>query len=83
VQQEVVPALAKEPTNGCKLRARLRQALGPVGEGLNAGQLYLTLTQLEAPTADRLISARDGAFLDETRLIGGTIGSLGGLGTEA
>src|SRR5271155_4584332 len=39
--------LAKEPTYGYELRARLRQALGPVGEDLNAGQIYVTLTRLE------------------------------------
>ena len=48
MQQEVVLAmLAKEPTYGYELRARLRQALGPVGEDLNAGQIYVTLTRLE------------------------------------
>lgn len=48
MQQEVVLAmLAKEPTHGYELRARLRAALGPVGEGLNAGQVYVTLTRLE------------------------------------
>jgi DNA-binding PadR family transcriptional regulator len=48
VQQEVVLAmLAKEPTHGYELRARLRQALGSVGEDLNAGQIYVTLTRLE------------------------------------
>ena len=36
--------LAKEPTHGYELRSRLRQALGPVGEGLNAGQIYVTST---------------------------------------
>jgi putative ABC transport system ATP-binding protein len=30
-----------------------------------------------AATADRLISMRDGAFVDETRLTGGTTGRLG------
>jgi len=48
VQQEVVLAmLAKEPSHGYELRARLKQALGPVGEDLNAGQVYVTLTRLE------------------------------------
>ena len=32
-----------------------------------------------AATADRLISMRDGAFVDETRLTGGTSGNLGAL----
>jgi DNA-binding PadR family transcriptional regulator len=48
VQQEVVLAmLAKEPSHGYELRARLRQALGPVGEELNAGQIYVTLARME------------------------------------
>jgi DNA-binding PadR family transcriptional regulator len=48
MQQEVVLAmLAKEPSHGYELRARLKQALGPVGEDLNAGQVYVTLTRLE------------------------------------
>jgi putative ABC transport system ATP-binding protein len=32
-----------------------------------------------AATADRLISMRDGALVDETRLSGGTSGRLGAL----
>jgi DNA-binding PadR family transcriptional regulator len=48
VQQEVVLALlAKEPSHGYELRARLREALGPLGDALNAGQIYVTLTRLE------------------------------------
>jgi DNA-binding PadR family transcriptional regulator len=48
MQQEVVLALlAKEPSHGYQLRARLRQALGPLGEAMNAGQVYVTLTRLE------------------------------------
>ncbi len=39
--------LAKEPSYGYQLRARLRQALGPVGEAMNAGQIYVTLGRLE------------------------------------
>jgi DNA-binding PadR family transcriptional regulator len=48
VQQEVVLAmLAKEPSHGYELRARLRQALGPLGEAMNPGHVYVTLTRLE------------------------------------
>ena len=48
MQQEVVLAmLAKEPSYGYQLRARLRDALGPLGDALNAGQVYVTLTRLE------------------------------------
>ena len=43
-----------------------------------AGQTLVTVTHDSrvAATADRLISMRDGAFVDETRLTGGTSGSL-------
>ncbi len=48
MQQEVVLAmLAKEPSHGYDLRARLGQALGPLGDAMNAGQIYVTLTRLE------------------------------------
>ena len=48
MQQEVVLALlAKEPSHGYQLRARLRQALGPLGDAMNDGQVYVTLTRLE------------------------------------
>lgn len=47
VQQEVVLAMpAKEPSHGYQLRARLAQALGPLGAAMNAGQIYVTLTRL-------------------------------------
>ena len=48
MQQEVVLAmLAKEPAQGYQLRARMNDALGPLGEALNAGQVYVTLGRLE------------------------------------
>jgi DNA-binding PadR family transcriptional regulator len=48
MQQEAVLAmLAKEPSHGYQLRERLRQALGPLGEAMNDGQIYVTLTRLE------------------------------------
>ena len=48
MQQEVVLAmLAKEPSQGYQLRARLGQALGPLGEAMNDGQIYVTLGRLE------------------------------------
>jgi putative ABC transport system ATP-binding protein len=51
-------------------------------EGLHeAGQTLVVVTHDAriAATADRLISMRDGAFVDETRLTGGTTGELGAL----
>ena len=48
MQQEVVLALlAKEPSHGYELRARLRGALGPLGEAMNDGQNYVILGRLE------------------------------------
>jgi DNA-binding PadR family transcriptional regulator len=57
MKQEVVLAmLAKEPSYGYELRVRLRSALGPLGEALNDGQVYVTLTRLEK--AGLVVSAR-------------------------
>ncbi len=39
--------LAKEPSHGYQLRTRLQQALGPAGDAMNAGQIYVTLSRLE------------------------------------
>ena len=47
MQDVVLAMLAKEPSHGYELRARLRDALGPVGEAMNAGQIYVTLGRLE------------------------------------
>jgi DNA-binding PadR family transcriptional regulator len=48
MQQEILLAmLAKEPSYGYQLRARLDRALGPLGEAMNAGQIYVTLGRLE------------------------------------
>jgi DNA-binding PadR family transcriptional regulator len=48
MQQEVVLAMvAKEPSHGYQLRARLGEALGPLGDAMNAGHIYVTLGRLE------------------------------------
>ncbi|HUA28108.1 MAG TPA: PadR family transcriptional regulator [Streptosporangiaceae bacterium] len=48
MQQEAVLAmLAKEPSSGSVLRARLNDALGPLGDAVNDGQIYVTLSRLE------------------------------------
>jgi DNA-binding PadR family transcriptional regulator len=63
VQQEVVLALlAKEPSHGYQLRARLRQALGPLGDAMNDGQVYVTLTRLEK--AGEVVSEREAGMPD-------------------
>ncbi|MBX6769899.1 MAG: PadR family transcriptional regulator [Actinomadura rubrobrunea] len=55
MQDVVLALLAKEPAHGYQLRARLQEALGPLGDGLNAGQVYVTLRRLEKAG---LVSAR-------------------------
>ncbi len=48
MRQEVMLALlAKEPSQGYQLRARLNDALGTLGEEMNDGQIYVTLGRLE------------------------------------
>ncbi|HEY3507104.1 MAG TPA: PadR family transcriptional regulator [Actinocatenispora sp.] len=47
MQDVVLALLAKEPSHGYHLRARLREALGPLGDTLNTGQVYVTLARLE------------------------------------
>jgi len=63
MQREVVLAmLAKEPSHGYQLRARLRRALGPVGDAMNDGQIYVTLTRLEK--AGLAVSEQSAAVAD-------------------
>jgi DNA-binding PadR family transcriptional regulator len=64
VQDVVLALLAKEPAHGYELRGRMRRALGPLGEAMNAGQIYVTLTRLakaglvaERADADRKVYA--------------------------
>jgi DNA-binding PadR family transcriptional regulator len=47
MQEVVLALLAKEPSHGYELRGRLQDALGPLGEAMNAGQIYVTLGRLE------------------------------------
>ena len=63
MQQEVVLAmLAKEPSHGYELRGRLRAALGPLGEAMNDGQVYVTLGRLEK--AGLAVSERTAGLAD-------------------
>jgi ABC-type lipoprotein export system ATPase subunit len=72
--------LADEPTGNLDSEAtlevlRLFESLHEAGQTL----VVVTHDSRIAATADRLISMRDGAFIDETRLTGGTSGRLGAL----
>jgi putative ABC transport system ATP-binding protein len=72
--------LADEPTGNLDSEAtlevlRLFDSLHAAGQTL----VIVTHDARIAATADRLISMRDGAFADQTRLTGGTAGSLGAL----
>jgi putative ABC transport system ATP-binding protein len=69
--------LADEPTGNLDSTAtldvlRLFESLHSAGQTL----VIVTHDSRIAATADRLISMRDGAFVDETRLTGGTTGRL-------
>jgi ABC-type lipoprotein export system ATPase subunit len=72
--------LADEPTGNLDSQAtievlRLFEALHAAGQTL----VIVTHDSRIAATADRMISMRDGAFVDETRLTGGSAGDLGSL----
>ncbi len=72
--------LADEPTGNLDSAATLEVLR--LFEALHAGGLTLVIVTHDeriAATADRLISMRDGAFVDETHLVGGTRGNLADL----
>jgi putative ABC transport system ATP-binding protein len=80
LSNEPLVVLADEPTGNLDSTAtvdvlRLFESLHRAGQTL----LIVTHDERIAATADRLISMRDGAFVDETRLTGGTTGQLGAL----
>ena len=75
-----VVVLADEPTGNLDSGAtldvlRLFESLHAAGQTL----IIVTHDSRIAATADRMISMRDGAFVDQTRLTGGTAGQLGTL----
>jgi putative ABC transport system ATP-binding protein len=72
--------LADEPTGNLDSEATL-EVLRLFENLHQAGQTLVIVTHDSriAATADRLISMRDGAFIDETRLTGGTSGTLSAL----
>ena len=80
LSNEPLVVLADEPTGNLDSAAtldvlRLFERLHESGQTL----VIVTHDARIAATADRMISMRDGAFLDETRLTGGTTGQLGAL----
>jgi ABC-type lipoprotein export system ATPase subunit len=72
--------LADEPTGNLDSEATL-EVLRLFDSLHTAGQTLVIVTHDSriAATADRMISMRDGAFVDETRLTGGSSGNLGTL----
>jgi ABC-type lipoprotein export system ATPase subunit len=80
LSNEPLVVLADEPTGNLDSAAtldvlRLFESLQESGQTL----VVVTHDARIAATADRMISMRDGAFVDETRLTGGTTGQLGAL----
>jgi putative ABC transport system ATP-binding protein len=80
LSNEPLVVLADEPTGNLDSAAtvdvlRLFESLHEAGQTL----VVVTHDERIAATANRLISMRDGAFIDETRLTGGTMGQLGAL----
>ena len=80
LSNEPLVVLADEPTGNLDSAAtvdvlRLFERLHEAGLTL----VVVTHDERIAATADRLISMRDGAFVDETRLTGGTTGPLSAL----
>ncbi len=80
LSNEPLVVLADEPTGNLDSAATV-EVLRLFDLLHEAGQTLVVVTHDEriAATADRLISMRDGAFIDETRLTGGTSGKLGAL----
>jgi putative ABC transport system ATP-binding protein len=80
LSNEPLVVLADEPTGNLDSAATL-DVLRLLDSLRSAGQTLVIVTHEErvAATADRLISMRDGAFVQETRLTRGTTGSLGEL----
>jgi putative ABC transport system ATP-binding protein len=77
---EPILVLADEPTGNLDSTATLEVLR--VFEDLHLAGLTLVIVTHDeriAATADRLISMRDGTFVDETRLVGGTRGNLADL----
>jgi ABC-type lipoprotein export system ATPase subunit len=72
--------LADEPTGNLDSAATL-EVLRLFGQLSDGGQTLVIVTHdpRVAATADRLITMRDGMFVDETRLTGGTGANLGAL----
>jgi ABC-type lipoprotein export system ATPase subunit len=72
--------LADEPTGNLDSAATM-EVLRLFDRLHEAGQTMVIVTHdpRVAATADRLISMRDGAFVDETRMTGGSRGNLGAL----
>jgi ABC-type lipoprotein export system ATPase subunit len=80
LSNEPLVVLADEPTGNLDSAAtldvlKLFESLHESGQTL----VIVTHDARIAATADRMISMRDGAFVDETRLSGGTTGQLGAL----
>ncbi|GAA4707782.1 PadR family transcriptional regulator [Phytohabitans rumicis] len=65
MREAMLALLAKEPAHGYELRQRLTRALGSVGEVLNPGQIYVTLSRLEKAGLVRGVQVEQSAAPDK------------------
>jgi DNA-binding PadR family transcriptional regulator len=65
MREAILALLAKEPAHGYELRQRLTLAMGSVGDLLNPGQVYVTLSRLEGAGLVRGVQVEQAAAPDK------------------
>jgi DNA-binding PadR family transcriptional regulator len=65
MREAMLALLVKEPAHGYELRQRITGALGPVGEVVNPGQVYVTLGRLERAGLVRSVQVEQSAAPDK------------------
>jgi len=65
MREAILALLAKEPAHGYELRQQLGVAMGSVGDLLNPGQVYVTLSRLEGAGLVRGVQVEQAAAPDK------------------
>lgn len=65
MREAMLSLLSKEPAHGYELRQRLTAAMGTVGDVLNPGQVYVTLSRLESSGLVRGVQVEQSAAPDK------------------